>query len=80
MGDEILWRTRRAAVYKRADPGRPNWKSRLKVCAREPIDAPAAAGPQHRSGRRIGEREEVEHGTAIATLPGRHEAGGGGDL
>ena len=29
MGDEPLWRTRRALVYKDAGPGRPNWKSRL---------------------------------------------------
>jgi hypothetical protein len=30
IGDEARWRTRRASVYKIADPGRPNWKSRLK--------------------------------------------------
>jgi thiosulfate reductase cytochrome b subunit len=29
MGNETLWRTRRASVYKGVDPGRPNWKSRL---------------------------------------------------
>jgi hypothetical protein len=30
MGDEThFWRTRRASVYKGADPGRPNWKARV---------------------------------------------------
>jgi hypothetical protein len=33
MGNEKLWRTRRASVYKGADPGRPNWKSRLIVAS-----------------------------------------------
>ena len=30
MGDEQLWPTRRASVYNGADPGRPQWKSRLR--------------------------------------------------
>src|SRR5437660_4722333 len=29
IGDETLWRTGRVSVYKGADPGRPNWKSRF---------------------------------------------------
>src|SRR3979490_2824926 len=30
MGDEQIWPTRRALVYKGADPRRPKWKSRAK--------------------------------------------------
>jgi hypothetical protein len=36
MGDETLWCTRRSSMYKGADPGRPNWKSRIG-CDRSPV-------------------------------------------